>query len=350
MQTAIWPGRVWLDTEGNRIQAHGACVYYEDGLYYWIGEDKTHTRKKGKLWTTGVNLYTSADLCNWKYEGHIIEPSSDPNSIFHPNRRLDRPHILKNEQTGKYVLWLKYCDKAHAAVLTADTIRGPYTLIHAELRPYGRKFGDFDLAKDPRTGQGYLYFEADHDKVLACRLSADYCNVEGEAVTVYENQHPPLTREGITHFARNGKHYILSSGMTGYVPNPSECAVADDYLGPYTVQGDPHVDDESSASFNSQISGVFQIAGTDTFVAIADRWVPEYVMTREKYDAMYRAIASRYDKTVKHSLRDMLQMLRSPMMGAANTSVADYVWLPICFEGDRVRIHWHDRWDPKDCQ
>ena len=127
---------------------------------------------------------------------------------------------------------------------------------------------------------------------------------------------------------RNGKHYILSSGMTGYVPNPSEVAVADDFLGPYTVQGDPHVDDESSASFNSQISGVFKIEGKDQYIAIADRWVPHFVMTKERYGSMFRAIAQNSDRSIKASFKDMWTMLTSPIMGSADTSVADYVWLP----------------------
>ena len=155
MEYKIRPGQTWLDTEGNRIQAHGACVYYEDGVYYWIGEDKSRTRKWGKLWTYGINLYTSKDLCNWTYQGHIIEPTpNDPQSLFHPNRRMDRPHILKNKSTGKYVLWLKYCDEAHATVLTADSIRGPYVVVNPVLHPFGTRFGDFDLAKDESTGQG----------------------------------------------------------------------------------------------------------------------------------------------------------------------------------------------------
>ena len=351
MEHTIRPGKTWLDTEGNRIQAHGACVYYEDGVYYWIGEDKSKTRKHGKLWTYGINLYTSTDLCNWSYQGHIIEPvPNDPQSLFHPNRRMDRPHILKNETTGKYVLWLKYCDDAHATVLTANSIRGPYTVVNPVLHPFGTKFGDFDLAKDETTGQGYVYFEADHDKVIGCKLTEDYCNVIGEPVLIYSGLTPPYTREGITHFTRGGKHYLLSSGMIGYVPNPSECAIADDFLGPYTVQGNPHVNDTSSASFNSQISGVFRIAGTDTYVTVADRWVPYFEMTKDRYESLERVIRSYYDKKAKASLRDVLQMLRSPVMGSANTSIAEYVWLPIRFEGDTVRIDWKDEWSPNKCR
>lgn len=30
---AIYPGKVWRDTNGRRIQAHGGALYYEDGIY-----------------------------------------------------------------------------------------------------------------------------------------------------------------------------------------------------------------------------------------------------------------------------------------------------------------------------
>lgn len=351
MQTHIKPGKPWLDTKGERIQAHGASVYFEGGKYWWIGEDKTHTRKKGKIWTWGIKAYSSTDLVNWTDEGHIIEPTpEDTTSIFHPNRRMDRPHLLKNVKTGKWVLYLKYCDKAHFAVLTADSLKGPYTLINPYFQPDGRKVGDFDLAADPVTSQGYLYVELDHEEVLVYKLTEDYCNVTNEKAVIYTGLKPPMAREGVTHFIHNGKHYILTSGMIGYVPNPSEIAIGDDYMGPFTVQGDPHVDDTSSASFNSQVSCVFKVEGSDLLIAVADRWVPEYVMTKEKYDAFYRAIYSRTDKTLKPRLKDMFTMLTSPMMGSANTSIANYVWLPIRFEGDNVRIDWLDEWNPDDFQ
>lgn len=349
MQTAIYPGQVWLDANGERIQAHGGSVFYEDGLYYWYGEDKSHTAKKGKTWTWGVRCYSSPDLYNWKDEGHIIPPApDDKHSLFYPERRLDRPHILRNPATGKYICWLKFCDKAHFAVLTADSLLGPYTLVTDFLQPWGHKAGDFDLAVDEATGEGYLYFESDHDSVLACRLNDQFTDVTGEPSVAYSGLKPPLAREGVTHFVHGGKHYLLTSGMTGYVPNPSEIAVSDGWMGPWKVLGDPHVDDDSSASFNSQASDVFQVEGTEQLIAIADRWVPDYVMTKDRYDAMLRAVSSHYDKSVKVTFKEMLDMMRSPMMGSADTSIANYVWLPIEFDGEMPRIRWQDRWRVED--
>lgn len=346
MNTHIYPGRPWLDTNGVRIEAHGGSMFYENGKYYWYGEDKSHTRKKGKIWTWGIRCYCSADLINWEDLGHIIKPApDDKKSIFHPNRRMDRPHIIKNEKTGKYVLWLKYCDKAHFAVLTADNLLGPYTLVDSCLRPYDRDAGDFDMVVDPETGIGYLYVELDHKEVIVCKLTDDYTNVTNEHAVIYTGLRPPLAREGVTHFIHNGKHYLLTSGMTGYVPNPSEVAVADDWMGPFTVLGDPHVDDTSSASFNSQASCAFQVSGTDQIIVMADRWVPEYVMTKERYDVMLRAIAAHSDRSIKVSLKDMWTLITSPMMGSANTSIANYVWLPVQWDGDMPQIRWRDSWN-----
>lgn len=48
-----YPGRIWLDTEGNPIQAHGGGILYDESsrTYYWYGEYKDgptyHAHKKG---------------------------------------------------------------------------------------------------------------------------------------------------------------------------------------------------------------------------------------------------------------------------------------------------------------
>lgn len=346
MEKYIKPGEVWLDTKGERIEAHGGSMFYEEGTYYWYGEDKSHTRKKGKTWTWGVKCYSSQDLVNWKDLGHIIEPvTDDKKSLFYPERRLDRPHIIKNKKTNKYVMWLKYNDKAHFAILSSDSLLGPYKLENPFFQPDGRRVGDFDLVSDPNTGEGYLYVDLDHTDLVVYKLSDDYLSVTGEKANVYSGLKPPFSREGVTYFIHNGKHYLLTSGMIGYVPNPSEVAVSDDYMGPFKVLGNPHVNDESSASFNSQASSAFRVEGRDTIVVMADRWVPDYVMTKEKYDAFVRAIYSRFDKTLKPKFRDMWMMLRSPMMGSADTSKANYVWLPVEWKGDMPQIMWREKWN-----
>ena len=107
MYNSIRPGQVWLDTNGARIQAHGGSIFYENGTYYWYGENKERTDGRSDIWHWGVRLYSSKDLYNWKDEGLILQPSEDPNHPLHPTKSMDRPHIIYNKRTKKYVMWVK---------------------------------------------------------------------------------------------------------------------------------------------------------------------------------------------------------------------------------------------------
>lgn len=44
----------------------------------------------------------------------------------------------------------------------------------------------------------------------------------------------------------------------------------------------------------------------------------------------------------------MQTMMQSPMLTSANTSRANYVWLPITFEEGKPKIHWRDSWKLSD--
>ena len=37
----ISPGVLWNDINGEQINAHGGCVVFNNGYYYWFGEDRT---------------------------------------------------------------------------------------------------------------------------------------------------------------------------------------------------------------------------------------------------------------------------------------------------------------------
>lgn len=74
MRNSFEPGKVWLDIDGKRIHAHGGSILYENGIYYWYGENKEHSDGKNGVWHWGVRCYSSQDLYNWKDEGVIIPP------------------------------------------------------------------------------------------------------------------------------------------------------------------------------------------------------------------------------------------------------------------------------------
>lgn len=355
VQDAIYPGQPWLDTKGDRIQAHGGAVYYEDGVYYWYGENKAHTDGKNGVWTWGIKVYSSTDLCNWEDRGYLIPPVlDDPNSPMFPAKCVDRPHILKCNATGKYVCWIKLSGPDAAfSIWQAGSLLGPYEQVEAMYRPGGYKSGDFDLIADESSGKGYLFFEADHKCILCMELSSDYLHAGQETAVSYPDLNPPFTREAPALFEANGRKYMLTSGMTGYVPNKSDSASAARWDEPFVSIGDPHAADASNASFNSQICKIFKVEGkTGLFVAMADRWLPEYRVDARIADLFTRAVGSRfYPEKYQASEAEMQEMYAANVLETANTAIADYVWLPQRVEkpddehpNGRVIIEWRDAW------
>lgn len=353
MYTSIRPGQKWLDTDGNPIQAHGAKLYYEHGVYYWIGENKEKTDGINGIWTYGIRCYSSRDLYNWKDEGLIISPNEkDPSSPLYIENMVDRPHLIYNSKTKKYVCWIKISGKASYFVLTSDSILGPYEIVCDELRPLGGKGGDFDLVKDEETGKAYLFFDHNRKEIAAVELTDDYLNVKEEQFTSqFEGRTPPFTREGPAHVKHGDKHFLITSCRTGYMPNPSEYAVADDWLGPYVLKGNPHVEDASSASFNSQISGIFKHPEKkNLYIVLADRWVPNYTVTKERFESCAKAIGSRYDQSITVT-DEQEQIFKGSPCGKQKTIAtrdANYVWLPAHISGDTIEIRWLDEWRIED--
>ena len=342
---AFYPGRVWLDTDGKRIQAHGGSLMVLNGVYYWYGENKEKTDGKNGIWHWGVRCYSSADLYNWKDEGIIIPPEpEDPASSLHPSACMDRPHIIYNKRTKKFVCWLKIMNKDQTqseTVLKADSLLGPYTKVREGLRPLGMSAGDFDLAV-AGDGKAYYYFERVHSETICADLTEDYTDVTGYYSTHFPHSGPPYVREATAHFLRRGKHYLITSGTTGYLPNPSEAAIADTWHGPYTVLGNPHPDDDSQTSFHSQISSIYKVPGKkDLYIACADRWLPEamdrqYPIYREMFEKLFSGRADEFD----------FSRMGEPVV--ENTAIADYVWLPIRFDGEMPVIEWKDSWKWED--
>lgn len=333
----FYPGKPWLDTNGKRIQAHGGSIFYQDGIYYWYGENKEFTTSDNDIWHWGVRCYTSTDLYNWEDKGLIILPDEvNKASSLYPTACMDRPHILYNQQTKKYVCWLKIMHNGHRqsmTILTADNILGPYTLIRENFRPLNMNSGDFDLVAAD-DGKAYYFFERVHSELICADLTDDYTDVTGYYSTHFPRPGIPYVREAPAHFQRNHKHYLITSGTTGYFPNPSEIAVADTWHGPYRLLGNPHPGDPSETSFHSQVSSVFKVPGKkDLYIACADRWLPDKV-----------------SQNYKDYLQYIDQVLKSgaPNFEKDNTSIADYVWLPLRFEDDMVFIDWKDSWSLDD--
>ena len=350
---SIRPGEVWLDTDGKPIQAHGFQIFEQDGTYYWYGENKEHTLPGTNVWTWGIRAYKSTDFYNWEDLGLIIPPDEeDPLSPLHYTQSLDRPHILYCKNTGKWVCWIKSMDTdGFFVVLQADRFEGPYTLVRS-FKPEGFGVGDFDLYVDPDTGRGYVWFERPHWELICAELTEDFLGTNGIFSEHFIGLRPPYTREAPAHFVRDGKHYLFTSGTSGYTPNPSKVAVFTDYHGEYTDLGCPHIDDVWQDSFGSQITSVIKIPGRDLYIALADRWRPDIAGT----DIPMRTWQGYETRYVNHQPfeRDFsepkVKDKTGTRRGASDTTVgATYVFLPVSFDADgKPTLVWQDEWRLED--
>jgi beta-xylosidase len=329
MYDRISPGDIWLDTDGNRIQAHGASIICVEDTYYLYGENKDKTYADTDYWYNGVNCYSSKDLMNWKYEGVILKAAEDFRSPLHHSKKCDRPHILYNKKTKKYVMWIKVMGDASVeeldyeadtrqfmCIATSDSIVGEFEFVK-KIYPIDMYSGDFDLYADPIDGKGYIIFGRPHTEVIIADLTSDYLDVSGYYTQHFPHPGPITSREAPCLFRKDGRFYLITSGTSGYFPNPSEIATAELIHGPWKVLGNPCVDDGYNDSFNCQFGSVFKVPGKELYIALGDRW-----MTGTPLELAAR--------------------------GQMNTALATYVWLPIKFEDNMPVIEWKDSWSPVD--
>jgi hypothetical protein len=356
-QGAFRPGQRWLDSAGKPIQAHAGSLIAVGRDYYWYGENKEFTDGKRGIESWGIRFYRSKNLYDWDDLGPLIPPNIvDADSPLSPKVVPERPHILFNPKTRKFVCWIKIRGQGpqFRTVMTADRITGPYTIVHPALKPAGMAAGDFDILADPASGKAYMYFEHDHSEVVCIELSEDWTDVTDRYTQFYQRRVPD-TREGIACFRRQGLVYLTSSGMTGYFPNPSEIAVAHDYRGPFAVLGDLHPSDQSRTSFNSQISSIFKHpTRKDLFIALADRWLPNLTgqpdfengtESRLVHSAIAKAKSLPREPFTDAEAKILPQVADTAHV---NTSVSRYVWLPLSFEGAHPTIAWRDEWRWED--
>lgn len=347
MYTSIRPGQIWLDTDGKRIQAHGGSLLMADGTYYWYGENKEKTVPGSGIWHWGVRLYSSKDLYNWKDEGIILPPDTeDPSSPIHPSSCMDRPHILYHEKDKRYVMWVKIMEKDGTQSMTvavSDTLKGPFRIID-HFRPVGLSSGDFDLVKRP-DGSACILFEEVHASLIVADLTPDYLHTTGRYTRHMERPYPPYVREAPACFSADGRWFLFTSGTTGYLPNRSEVAAAPDLHGPWEVLGDPHIGDPRHNSFFSQITSVFHVPGTRLYIALADRWLTDIVGRDDiRAEAWFATLFS--PDTTAAEKKEAEHLIHTA--SAENTSLADYVWLPVEWEDGKPVLRWHDEWKIED--
>ena len=145
------PGEVWLDSEGNPIDAHGGGVLQHLGVYYWYGEGR------GQFPRGSVACYSSTNLLDWKRVGGVLQPDSLPRAN---DRRtfVERPKVIFNPSTKKFVMWMHLEQRGYrfsrAGIALSDTPASPFTFLEA-LRPIANTNDFASLDSDPARQKDY---------------------------------------------------------------------------------------------------------------------------------------------------------------------------------------------------
>lgn len=352
------PGALWTDTEGNTIQAHGGQIQrmpVPDGAggrtekYVWIGENKS-----GGQMGNCFSVYSSEDLHNWTFEGDVLrsvesmeqleedpyfadlyadyteEQLSEVFDCINISTVMERPKMLYNEKTEKYVLWFhsddsteknssyKY-DVGMAGVAISDSPFGPFRFLgryrlnqcpsgQMDCFPWSKgEARDLNLFKD-EDGTAYVVYTSENNKTLyISKLNEAYTNLcadPEEAVygVDYIRLFPGTMREApVLTRGDNGRYYLMSSSTTGWMSNQARVWSADAIFGKWRNDGNPCQGAGASVTFDTQSTCLFQ-REDGQWIYYGDRW----------------------------NLTDLAD--------------SRYVWLPVEFEGEKLTISWEEAW------
>lgn len=346
--TEFKPGELWLDDKGVHINAHGGGFLYYKGTYYWFGEHKG-SGEFGHKAMVGVHVYSSKDLYNWKDEGIALKMLDDESSMLQKGSLLERPKVIYNKKTKKFVMWFHHelKDQGYKAALTgiavSDKVTGPFRYIKSmRLHPKvwasnftkeqqqkaalvpteeikqrqkgidgNNAFRDFETGQMSRDmtlfvdddEQGYhVTASEDNQTLLISKLSDDYLSMNDEYVRVF----PGEANEAPAIFKKDGKYFMFSSYTTGWAPNPGRLSVSDNMMFGWKALENPcrGTEEENKTTFRSQSTFVIPVQGKkDAFIFAGDRWIS-----------------------------DDLKFSR-------------YIWLPIEFENGIPFLKWYDSWN-----
>lgn len=308
--SALRQGGIWPDDKGIHINAHGGGILHHEGTYYWYGEHKIEGGA-GNVAHVGVHCYSSSDLRNWKNEGIALQVSDDPESDIVKGCILERPKVIYNAKTDKFVMWFhlelkgKGYSAARSGVAVADQATGPFTFVES-FRPDESMARDMTLFVDD-DGKGYHLYASEGNRTLHISLlTDDYLKPSGTFIRAFEER----SMEAPAICKRDGKYYLIASGCTGWAPNAARSAVADDIMGPWKELGNPCVGINPGnglgpdKTFGGQSTFILKVGGEeDAYIAMFDIWCP------------------------------------------GNAIDGRYVWLPIQFDDAGFKVQWMDKWD-----
>ncbi|OJZ81390.1 carbohydrate-binding module family 35 protein [Aspergillus luchuensis CBS 106.47] len=260
----IVPGATWTAAGTNQhIQAHGGGIIEVDGTYYWAGENHLN----GSAFQS-INCYSSTNLVEWTFEGELLSLQSSGD--LGPDRVVERPKIIYNDDTSKYVMWMHIDDssygEAKTGVATSSSVCGQYDYL-GSFQPLGHQSRDIGLYKDD-NGTAYLLSEDRPNGLRIDRLTDDYLNV------TYTTHLFPEHYEAPAIYKQDGVYFMFGSQLTGWSANDNKYTTSTDLNGTWSDWSDFAT--AGTDTYDSQTTFVMQVGKSVMYMG--DRWVSSNLM------------------------------------------------------------------------
>ncbi|PTB41905.1 carbohydrate-binding module family 35 protein [Trichoderma asperellum CBS 433.97] len=257
----IIPGATWTTSNGLHMQAHGGGLIKVDDTFYLVGEDHTN----GAAFQN-INCYSSKDMVQWEYLGAPLSLTNTTSDLG-PGRVVERPKVLWNERTGKYVMWMHIdassYGEAKVGVAIGDTVCGKYEYL-TSFQPLGFQSRDMSLFQDD-DGTAYLLSEDRANGLRVDRLSDDYLTVVNETYLWPDHIEAPCMVK------MSGRYYMFGSHLTGWAPNDNVYTTSLSITGPWSPW--TTFAQSGTLTYQSQINYVLKLSDYEAFY-LGDRWAP----------------------------------------------------------------------------
>ena len=295
------PGSAWNDTSGNALQMHGLGIVKVGSTWYAYGENKAGETDSNTSFQS-IPCYSSTDLSSWTFRGNALTVQSSGD--LGPNRIVERPKVIYNASTGKYVMWMHIDNanysEAKAGVAVSSTPCGPYTYLGSS-QPLGFQSRDMGLFQDT-DGSAYLLSEDRANGLRIDRLSADYQSVvsagsaNGGSVALLGDYEAPAMAKA------NGTYYLMGSHLSGWFTNDDVYATATSPGGSWSAFR--NFAPAGTHTYNTQSANIIPVTGTagTTYIYAGDRWT------------------------------------------TSNLGASPLVWLPLTLSGGTVNVGWQNSW------
>jgi hypothetical protein len=198
---------------------------------------------------------------------------------------IERPKVLYNELTKKFVLWAHYenginYNDARACIASCDTPDGEFTY-HGSFNPFGEMSRDCTVHTDSLGDTYFISASRDNADLHIYRLTEDFMNVDEWVKSIYCHEY----REAPALFEKDGKTFMISSYCTGWAPNQGKWCAADLVTGRWGLLHDFGDD----TTFSSQSAFIREQDGR--FWYVGDRWSGQ-----EYFSSTYVALEIKFDE------------------------------------------------------